>query len=126
MDAQFALSLGIEKLVQIVSLSIFGEINLENYAAKGLELIKDWLQTMQAFLQDHDEVGGGQILQDRCQQIQTFAYDIDDAIDEFRLHAPDNILGCKPIKPDSGAIRNICSTIKQIKERIENFSKIDR
>ncbi|KAA8527105.1 hypothetical protein F0562_008666 [Nyssa sinensis] len=62
--------------------------NLRKNLRGGVENLKTWLNTMQAYLTDMEGNEGNAVQQDRIKQVRNVAYDIEDLLDELMRHAP--------------------------------------
>ncbi|KAI6688667.1 hypothetical protein NL676_025495 [Syzygium grande] len=122
------------RLVEIVSSLILKEINQKKDVKEDIDCITSWLKTMRAFLSDLEGTQGNQCLQDKVHQIRDFAYDIEDAFDEFMFRVPQHVhthsitkFGHKVahLAPQKRALHEISSRIKEIRIKIQNFRDLE-
>ncbi|XP_021288062.1 disease resistance protein RPM1-like isoform X2 [Herrania umbratica] len=73
-------------LIENVSSFLDKEVNLKKSVQDDIRDVRNWLRTIQAYLKDMDGKGGSALQIDRAKQLRDIAYDIEDVLDEFRLH----------------------------------------
>ncbi|XP_039170404.1 disease resistance protein RPM1-like [Eucalyptus grandis] len=121
-------------LVELVSSLILKEINQKKDVKADINRIMNTLKTMQAFLSDRGGTHGNQLLQDQVCQIRDFAYDVEDAFDEYMFQVPYHehthkitkfAHGVAQFGPRWKALHGMSSRFKEIRNDIENFKDFD-
>lgn len=127
----FEIALG---LVEIVSFLIFKEINQKKDVKHDIDIIRSCLKTMQAYLIVKGGTQGNQCHRDKIDQIRDFAYDIQNAFDEFRFHVPQHLHTHKISKfahevahfpQQRSALHELSSRIAKIRTRVNDFRDLE-
>ncbi|KAI9186639.1 hypothetical protein LWI28_019367 [Acer negundo] len=86
--ADIAVSAALVLVEEVFSL-LEREANLKKDLRDDFQKIRDWLSTVQACLQRMDGKEGDEIIQKDCvRQVRDLAYEIEDVLDEFKIHVP--------------------------------------
>ncbi|KAI3427784.1 uncharacterized protein J3R85_009213 [Psidium guajava] len=124
-----ALALG-----EIVSSLILKEINQRRDANEDIDGVMRSLRTLRAFLIDQEGTQGDQRLLDKVHQIRDFAYQIEDAFDEFMFHVPPHVHthnitkiahGFAYLAPRRVALYKMSSRLKDIRMKIREFGDLE-
>ncbi|KAL5822701.1 hypothetical protein ACOSQ3_020623 [Xanthoceras sorbifolium] len=96
----------------------------------GVQKTRRWLSTVQASLKHMDGKDGDEMLRDRVSQIRELAYEIEDVLDEFKLHMPRNHRH-RPIKyayffKDWHALHKMSSEVQRLNGRMNDIINLDR
>ncbi|KAF8031756.1 hypothetical protein BT93_D0848 [Corymbia citriodora subsp. variegata] len=122
------------RLVEMVSSLILKEINRKQDVKDHIDCIKSKLRTMRAFLSDLEGTPGDQRLQDKVRQIRGFAYEVEDAFDEFMFHVPHHGHTHRITKyahevahfaPKRVTLHQLSSTIEGINNKIQKFGDLE-
>ncbi|KAK4778693.1 hypothetical protein SAY86_006221 [Trapa natans] len=117
-------------LLEIVSSFLQDEINLKNDVRADIARIRNWLDTMQAFLLDGEGEQRKAVFRDEQKQIRAFAYDIEDILDKFMFHVPHHFHrhlvsqvahdGLYYFKQRS-ALKELSSEIQNIRKKLDDY-----
>ncbi|KAK6230036.1 hypothetical protein QUC31_001554 [Theobroma cacao] len=75
-------------LIEKVSSFLDKEVKFKKSVQDDIRDVRNWLRTIQAYLKDTNGKDGSALQKDRAKQLRDIAYDIEDVLDEFRLHVP--------------------------------------
>ncbi|KAJ0040074.1 hypothetical protein Pint_28368 [Pistacia integerrima] len=108
----------------------------EQAAVNDFRSIKNWLNTMQAYLKDTEEIREvTEGFKDRVKQVRDLAYEIEDAIEEFMLEVPDHFHEHKITRflhdvahsvTDKKPLSRLFSSMETIKVRMKGIEELDR
>ncbi|KAK4852726.1 hypothetical protein QYF36_026539 [Acer negundo] len=96
--------------------------------------IRNWLSTLQAYLKHMDGKESDDILKGRVSQVRDLAYDIEDVLDEFKVHVPIKFHRHRILKYVEGvshpvkhqkALRKMSSKVQHIKRRMDGITTLD-
>ncbi|KAI9187192.1 hypothetical protein LWI28_025338 [Acer negundo] len=96
--------------------------------------IRNWLSTLQAYLKHMDGKESDDILKGRVSQVRDLAYDIEDVLDEFKVHVPIKFHRHRILKYVEGvshpvkhqkALRKMSSEVQHIKRRMDGITTLD-
>ncbi|KAK3198631.1 hypothetical protein Dsin_022046 [Dipteronia sinensis] len=123
-------------LVEEVFLFLEREANLKKDVRDDFQKIRGWLSTVQACLQHMDGKEGDEIMQkDRVRQVRDLAYEIEDVLDEFKIHVPQKFHRHRLSKYAEsvvyhfkhwGALHDMSSEVQRINGRMNNIIDMDR
>ncbi|KAK2639985.1 hypothetical protein Ddye_027780 [Dipteronia dyeriana] len=112
------------------------EVNRQKDVRDDVQRIRHWLSTVQASLEHMDgKEGDDDILKDRVSQVRDLAYDIEDVLDEFRVHVPIKFHRHRISKYAEGyihpfkhwnALHKMSSKIQSIKRTMDGIITLDR
>ncbi|KAK6148126.1 hypothetical protein DH2020_019038 [Rehmannia glutinosa] len=73
-------------LLEIVP-PLIKKLNLREDVQKEIEILRDWLNSLKAFMEDNYGREGSRMLDDQVEKVRKIAYDIENVIEEFILHS---------------------------------------
>ncbi|KAK0600293.1 hypothetical protein LWI29_013471 [Acer saccharum] len=121
-------------LVEEVLSFLEREANLQKDVRGDVQRIKSWLSAIQASLKHMDGKEGDDILKDRVSQVRDLAYDIEDVLDEFRVHVPTKFHRHRISKyverafhhvKHRNALREMSSEVQRIKRMMDDIIALD-
>ncbi|KAK0602465.1 hypothetical protein LWI29_033657 [Acer saccharum] len=111
------------------------EPNPQKDVSGDVQNIRNWLSTLQSYLKQMDGKESDDILKDCVSQVRDLAYDIEDVLDEFRVHVPIKFHGHRistyvegvfhPVK-HRNALRKMSSEVQRINRRMHGIKTLDR
>ncbi|KAK1582912.1 hypothetical protein Q3G72_019482 [Acer saccharum] len=122
-------------LVEEVLSFLERETNIQKDVRGDVQRIRQWLSTIQASLKHMDGKEGDDILKDRVSQVRDLDYDIEDVLDEFRVHVPTKFHRHRISKYAEGvihhfkhrnALREMSSEVQCINRRMNDIITLDR
>ncbi|XP_059638686.1 disease resistance protein RPM1-like [Cornus florida] len=99
-----------------------------------IEKIKNWLETMQAYVKDMEGKESKKVLKIRIRRIRELAYDIEDILDEYMLYVPHRIHRHRLSNEARGFLNHVIhwrplheviSNIKEIKRKTDDILTLD-
>ncbi|TXG68109.1 hypothetical protein EZV62_009384 [Acer yangbiense] len=121
-------------LVEEVLSFLEREANLQKDVRGDVQRIKSWLSAIQASLKYMDGKEGDDILKDHVSQVRDLAYDIEDVLDEFRVHVPTKFHRNRISKYAEGvihhfknwnALHEMSSEVQRINRRMNDIITLD-